>query len=186
MQGVWGMTGSGHNKAEQQKTRMLKWGFTYIAFWQIAAFILLLLLIWANEVLDIPNLVFEVPSAAPNLTRACISSAGVLVAAIITVGHTYLQQRHLIYGILTICSYCHKVRISQEDWERLEVYFGRRTLAAFSHGVCPDCLAKAHNEIESGKPSGTQGAPACKTCRIPPYNGEPVCLDSGTGDHPSC
>jgi len=143
-----------------ETSRMLKWGFSYIAFWQFAAFFMLLLLVWVNEILDIPYLIYGEEAAEPNLTRACISSAGVFLAAIITIGHTYLQQRHLIYGILTICSYCHKVRISKEDWERLEVYFGSRTLAAFSHGVCPDCFAKAQSEIDSIQAPGDKTPPA--------------------------
>ncbi len=156
------MTVEANNKPTKGKetSLMLKWGFSYIAFWQFAAFFMLLLLVWVNEILDIPYLIYGEKAATPNLTRACISSAGVFIAAIITIGHTYLQQRHLVYGILTICSYCHKVRISKEDWERLEEYFGRRTLAAFSHGVCPDCFAKAQSEIDAIHSPGDKVPPA--------------------------
>ncbi len=44
-------------------------------------------------------------------------------------------------GIIPICSHCHRVRIEDGRlWEAVDMYVSRRTDAAFSHGVCPDCL----------------------------------------------
>ena len=133
---------SGHHK----KPIILR-GFTYIAVWQSAAFLILFLLIWVNELIDIASLLYGTAPAPPDLTRACVSSAGVLLAAIVAIGHTYVQQQQLIFGLLTICSYCHKVRINEADWERVEEYVGKRTAANFSHGVCPSCFEQAQTEL---------------------------------------
>ncbi len=122
-------------------------GFASIAAWQFSTFLLLFLLIWLNEILDIAAIVYRSPPSPPDFTRACLSSAGVLVAAIIAVGHTYILQQNLIFGILTMCSYCHKIRISEADWERVEEYVGKRTTANFSHGICPACYVRAQEEI---------------------------------------
>lgn len=44
-------------------------------------------------------------------------------------------------GIIPICSHCNRVRIEDGRlWEAVDMYVSRRTDAAFSHGVCPDCL----------------------------------------------
>ncbi len=128
-------------------------GFAYIACWQFAVFFILFLLIWVNEFLDIAALFYGAPKTPPDITRACLSSAGVLLAAIIAVGHTYVQQQNLVFGMLTMCSYCHKVRISEMDWERIEEYVGKRTAAAFSHGICPVCYETAQGEIEETVPT---------------------------------
>ena len=41
-----------------------------------------------------------------------------------------------------ICAWCRTVRNAQGDWERLEAYFQTHTDIDFTHGICPDCLAK--------------------------------------------
>jgi len=134
-------------KEKRHKKPFLLRSFAYIAAWQAAAFAILFLLVWLNELIDIAALFYGAPPSPPDLTRACVSSAGVLLAAIIAIGHTYVQQQNLVFGLLTICSYCHKVRISSADWERVEEYVEKRTAANFSHGICPDCIDKAKEDM---------------------------------------
>jgi hypothetical protein len=45
-------------------------------------------------------------------------------------------------GILPICSYCKKIRDSENNWHILEEYIEDRSKAEFSHGICPDCFRK--------------------------------------------
>jgi hypothetical protein len=119
--------------------------FARIAFWQFMTFLALLLAVWVNELLDLSALVYETPPRPPDLFNASILSAGVLLAAIVAVGHSYAQQKRIIRGFLTVCSYCHKIRIKHEDWEQMESFVVSRSLASFSHGVCPDCYEKITN-----------------------------------------
>lgn len=43
-------------------------------------------------------------------------------------------------GLLTICSYCKKVRDDDRNhWEAIEQYLCEHSSAKFSHGVCPEC-----------------------------------------------
>jgi hypothetical protein len=116
--------------------------FAYIAFWQFLTFGLLVLVIWVNELWDLPATLYDAPPKGPDLFSAWVLSAGVLLIAIITVGHTYVQQKRIISGMLTICSYCHKVRIERRAWEQMEDYIADHSLAALSHGVCPTCFEK--------------------------------------------
>jgi len=53
-----------------------------------------------------------------------------------------LAQVKQLHGLLPICMYCKKVRNSQDYWEQVEAYIGRRTDAQFSHGICPECWTK--------------------------------------------
>jgi hypothetical protein len=51
-------------------------------------------------------------------------------------------------GIIPICSHCHRVRIEDGRlWEAVDMYVSRRTDAAFSHGVCPDCLIEHYPNV---------------------------------------
>ncbi len=136
---------------KENRKSLFHHGFSYVAMWQFAAFSILFLLVWLNEFIDIASLLYAIPKRTPDVTRACLSSAGVLLAAIIAVGHTYVQQQNLVFGMLTICSYCHKVRISEADWERIEAYVSKRTAAGFSHGICPTCFERVRAEIAEPK-----------------------------------
>ncbi len=45
-------------------------------------------------------------------------------------------------GLLAVCSYCKRIRDTDDQWMSLERYVETRSPARFSHGVCPDCYEK--------------------------------------------
>jgi CheY-like chemotaxis protein len=45
--------------------------------------------------------------------------------------------------LLPICMYCHSIRDDSNYWRQMEEYIHEQTGSDFSHGVCPQCLAKA-------------------------------------------
>lgn len=128
-------------------------GFDYIAVWQGAVFLLLVLLVWVNERFDFAAM-FGAAPMEPNFIRGCLASAGVLIGAIIAIGNTYLQQRRIVGGLLTMCSYCKKVRIEQELWQRVEEYIGSSKMVDLTHGICPGCMARMQEEIGRVPASG--------------------------------
>jgi hypothetical protein len=117
-------------------------GFAAIASWQFAAFALLLLLIWANELFDLPAWVYDQAPREPNIFAASLLSAFVLATAILTVGQTYAKQKELLAGMITVCLHCHKVRLDDDAWEAIERYLSTRMPVEFSHGFCPECFAE--------------------------------------------
>jgi PAS domain S-box-containing protein len=58
-----------------------------------------------------------------------------------------LSHIKTLHGILNICSYCHKIRNDEGKWEQMELYIRDRSEADFSHGMCPECLAKHYPGI---------------------------------------
>jgi len=122
-------------------------GYSYVAGWQWAAFVILLLFVWANELLNIPTLLYGVPEREPDIVRACVMTAGVLITGIITVGNTYLQQRRIVKGMLAVCSYCRKIRIDESAWKELESILSDHSAIALTHSICPDCYEKEMNTI---------------------------------------
>ena len=59
-----------------------------------------------------------------------------------------LQDRvKRLEGILPTCMYCKKIRDENQQWVRIEQYVAERSDAEFSHGLCPDCFAKASAEL---------------------------------------
>jgi DNA-binding response OmpR family regulator len=50
--------------------------------------------------------------------------------------HAEVKQ---LQRLLPVCAYCRRIREEDDSWIRLEQYLTRRTDAALSHGICPDC-----------------------------------------------
>lgn len=138
--------------------------FARIALWQFAAFFLLLLLIWANEILNLSNLLYDTGNKRPDWFAASLLTAFVLLTAIICVGYSYVLQRRIISGMLVVCSRCNKVKLNKQNWERLDVYVHKRSKATLSHGLCPDCF-----EGELALLRG-EGKPANETQGVLPYH----------------
>lgn len=135
-------------------------GLSQVAFWQLMSFMLLILMIWLNETLDLSSLWFGAAESEPNIFRGCVMTIGVIIVAVIAVGHTYVQQKRIISGLLTVCSTCRKIRVDEHMWEQLDEYISDHSLALISHGLCPHCFAEMQQEIESltgQTPAGASG-----------------------------
>ncbi len=52
-------------------------------------------------------------------------------------------------GLLPICSRCKKIRDDKGYWQQIEEYISSQSEARFSHGICPECMAKLYPDIDS-------------------------------------
>lgn len=57
-----------------------------------------------------------------------------------------LARVKTLSGLLPICASCKKIRDDKGDWEPVETYIKARSDADFSHGMCPDCMARLYPE----------------------------------------
>jgi PAS domain S-box-containing protein len=58
-----------------------------------------------------------------------------------------LDNVKTLRGLLPICAHCKKIRDDRGYWRQVESYIEERSLAEFSHGICPEC-AKKHFGFE--------------------------------------
>ena len=70
-----------------------------------------------------------------------------------------LEHVKTLQGLLPICAWCKRIRDDKGYWDQIEAYFHKSTGADFTHGICPQCLEKAHAEWEH-KRSATKAAHA--------------------------
>jgi hypothetical protein len=49
------------------------------------------------------------------------------------------REVRLLWGLMPICVYCHRIRNADNQWERFESYIMNRSEAEFTHGMCPRC-----------------------------------------------
>jgi hypothetical protein len=54
----------------------------------------------------------------------------------------------ILQGYLPICSFCKKIRTTDNIWEQMESYIKRHSQAEFTHSLCPEC-AKKHYGIDN-------------------------------------
>ena len=129
-----------HHPGTSSSTQPISRLFWHVAFWQAMTFLMLLCAVW--------GLYHARTKGDTEMDLALIHSAYLTVCitlvGFITFAHTYVQQHSVLEGLVISCSYCSRVRLEGSQWEALENYLSRHSLARFSHGICPDCLADQH------------------------------------------
>ena len=58
-----------------------------------------------------------------------------------------LAHVRVLSGLLPICAWCKKIRDDNGYWNQVETYIRERSEADFSHGICPDCVARESGEL---------------------------------------
>jgi len=58
-----------------------------------------------------------------------------------------LAQTRTLRGLVTVCSYCKRVRNDKGYWEQIERYIINNSHAKFSHGICTECMAKIETKV---------------------------------------
>lgn len=58
-----------------------------------------------------------------------------------------LEGAHARSGVVPVCVHCRRIRDDEGLWRRVEESMGARTGAAFSHGICPDCLDEHYEGV---------------------------------------
>ncbi|MGD1046813.1 MAG: response regulator [Bacteroidota bacterium] len=67
-----------------------------------------------------------------------------------------LAEIKTLSGLIPICAWCKKIRDDKGYWTILEAYLNQHSSAQFTHGICPECLAKLYPNLINTK-SNEQG-----------------------------
>lgn len=110
-------------------------------------FILLIVLSWASEALQVPHRLFG-ESGDFNWRRA--ASRTVIVVLIWIWVHIatkkLLKRLHQLEEFLLVCSWCRKVG-HEGQWLTMEEYFGSKFATETSHGICPECAKRTMDPL---------------------------------------
>ena len=125
---------------------------------QLIIVILFLFLTIGNETLDLPHLIFgDQPTSFGQRTGEIVIEVVIFITVMIIEGLLFrnLYKRiRILEGLLPICASCKKVRHEQQ-WEQVEEYIAKHSLAKFSHSLCPDCARKLYPDMyHDGAKSG--------------------------------
>jgi len=120
---------------------------------EMVGFVIVIILLWVDELFDLPHRLLGAPPTFANIRESIFETAIVLVLAAAVIFITDLLLKRIITGILSICSFCKKIRVD-DRWIPLDSYIRDRSKADFSHGVCPSCAAENYGEFSNVKDSG--------------------------------
>ena len=120
-----------------------------IIAYEIIAFTAIIILIWMDEIIDIPSLLLGSKPTPINWRESLFESIGILAIGITIVNFTYkvFQRMKHLEGILPVCASCKKIRDDQGNWQQIESYIREKSEADFSHGICPECAAKLYPDM---------------------------------------
>jgi hypothetical protein len=122
---------------------------------QLTIFSLFLFLTLGNEIIDIPHYVFhDAPTLYSQRTGEIMIELSiffiVMVIQIALLKNLYKRIR-LLEGFLPICANCKKIKNTEDQWEQIEQYITKHSLAQFSHSICPDCARQLYPDLYKDK-----------------------------------
>ena len=116
-----------------------------IIFYEWLGFGSIVILLWVDELFDLPHLIFGSPATPINIKESLLETSLVVALAIVD---TLLTKRWLsrlkhLEGRIRVCGVCHRVR-EGNTWVSMESYIAHHSDAEMLHGLtaCPGCIAK--------------------------------------------
>jgi hypothetical protein len=110
-----------------------------LAVLESLGFAVIVAIIWADELLDLPHHLFGAAATPLRASEALFESAAVALLGAVVVTLSVRMARRVAYfeSLVVLCSWCHRVRHAGQ-WTTLETFFAGKQ-AATSHGICPEC-----------------------------------------------
>ena len=112
----------------------------------ILGFGFIIALLWLDEIVDLPHLLFgEVPTPV-NYKEAILETLVVLIALSIFIIISTRMEKHIKYleGLTVICAGCRKVRIKNQ-WIPIEEWLSLESDITLSHGLCDNCVKNLYD-----------------------------------------
>ena len=112
-------------------------------------FSFILALSWLTEVVRLPHFIFGEPFV-PNWNRAILRTVVILLvwSGVHLATRRLLKRLHYLEEFLRVCSWCRRV-CHEEEWLTTEKFFSSKFATRTSHGMCPECLRKSVEEINT-------------------------------------
>ena len=107
-----------------------------------AGFLLIVAIIWMDEILDLPHLLFGATPTPLRLGEAWLESVLTATVGAVIVSITYRAFRRIEYleSLVVICAWCRRVR-GDREWLSMEEFLERQHNAHTTHGICEGCAA---------------------------------------------
>lgn len=118
---------------------------------EVAAFALVIALLWVDETCDFPAVVLGTHRTPVNWPESLFETAAVLALGGATLWGTrrVLARIRILEGFLPACAVCKRIRRGSR-WVPLEEFILDHTEARMTHGLCPECLEREYGYVPQG------------------------------------
>ncbi|MHC4982254.1 MAG: hypothetical protein ACYTF6_03685 [Planctomycetota bacterium] len=117
---------------------------------EILGFCAVIVLLWVNELVDLPHVLFRTGRTPVNWAECLFESLVVAFLAFVVLiwSQVLLARVRYLEGFLPVCRGCSRIRVGDE-WMSLESYTQQYWQEAVSYGLCPDCAEKMRDIEQS-------------------------------------
>jgi hypothetical protein len=124
---------------------------------EATGFGLVILLICADEYLDLPHLLFDAPVTPIRISEILLEAGVTLLlgAGVMFGSWRKNQQIAHLETLLLICASCRRVEVDGQ-WLAFEAYIKQRDHLLTSHGLCPTCYRQQMAELPDNEPEPQQ------------------------------
>lgn len=125
---------------------------------ELTAFISIILIIWLNEIFDLPHYLFGADQTPINWIESLMETIliSLLCGIIVFSTNRQIKKMKLLEGLLPICSSCKKIRDDNGYWKQVETYIHNHSDADFSHSLCDECAEKMYGDEDWYKQMKTE------------------------------
>jgi hypothetical protein len=118
---------------------------------EIVMFIIILTIIWLDEFLDMPYLLFGATPTPRRLEEYIIETVSITIVGLLVIAGTVLLLRRLdrMERFLRVCAWCRKVWLD-DHWVVFEEFVKKEYMLKSSHGICPECTHKMKADTKGG------------------------------------
>jgi hypothetical protein len=106
---------------------------------EVLGCLMIILIIWADELLDIPHKLFNASASLPRISEALLESGLVLllgtIVVIVTILMVMSKRIRELESFIRVCAWCKKLKIG-DSWITLEQYLEEYQGTRSSHGIC--------------------------------------------------
>jgi len=115
----------------------------WIVIAELAGFMLVTLVVWLDELADLPNALFGAPLSSARPQEGWLETSIVITACAGVVLSTIWLFRRIreLESYIVVCAWCRRVKVN-DRWMAFEQYMNEKAHTMTSHGICEDCAEK--------------------------------------------
>ena len=107
---------------------------------EVIGFTMIVLLLWLDEILDLPHHLLGVPATPINWAESLLETFFVAILCCIVIVRSKRSLRRIRYleGFLPVCSFCNRICVDG-IWMPIHQYLDQHTGVRAFHRLCPEC-----------------------------------------------
>jgi hypothetical protein len=120
---------------------------------EMVGFLMTILIIMLDELIDLPYLLFHAPKTLVRYPEALLETLFILIvcAGVISATIWSLNRIKRLESYIVMCAWCRKIKMDDDRWVTIEEYMWEKDERQISHGLCETCAEEQIEIIRKGR-----------------------------------